>query len=116
MASVYEIVLDPPDLTKPENRDVVVQEAGITIGERPEFMVEARLLGPRAEIEVGKGQKVAVRSRNVDSVDGDRSEWSPTYTFTAADTLSPSAPGVPGVLLVRETPDEPDATVPEPTL
>ncbi len=48
-----------------------------------------------------QGDTVSVRWREVDDA-GNFSDWSDPLTFTAADTLAPTKPGVAGLELVSE--------------
>ena len=83
--------------------DVVASELTWTVNGGPPT---SELFTDSLEIGVQAGDVVVLTQVDIDDA-GNRSEPSPAFEFTAADTLAPPAPGAPGVILVREEPDTP---------
>lgn len=94
---VYQVVLDPP-----ADADVVKREAEVVIdGGEPTIFDVTDPMADSALVKVDQGQTAVLRARDTDDADN-VSDWSPTFEFVGADKLKPSAPGVPGVMLIRE--------------
>lgn len=93
---IYAITLPPataPDVTK--------WEASIVVNGGEESIIEVT---DGAELPgFNDNDAVVLKVREYDNATPPNvSEWGPEFGFTAADTIAPSAPGAPGVNLLRE--------------
>jgi hypothetical protein len=90
---IYKPIL--PASTAP---DVTVRTLSVVMGADEPYSVE---VDDTTELAVVEGAIVTLVLRDTDDA-GTVSDPSPAFTFTAADTIAPPAPGELGVTLIRE--------------
>lgn len=103
---VYQFPLPPPHPDTID--DVRLRRLAVSVNGADRAPIEVAFDpnaadNPVPEGEFQQGDEVTVALIDVDDA-GNSSPPSPPYSFTAADTLPPSAPDQPSAVLVRETP------------